>query len=182
MYKLNQESSIQNAEYFCYELTNVLKCVSLSKDFEGAQHRQDIDMLLRTESLDEYQKQLAAVLHEMKADKKESDCRKNTAVKIKKHIESHYTDPDLNVSLIGEVFGMQAAYLSQMFREEYGMQLLNYIAYVRIDHAKLLLKETNLTIGEIAQKVGFLSSGVFIKAFKKMIGTTPGKYRQAEMD
>lgn len=178
MYKLDQEPSVQNAEYFCDELTNVLKCVILGKEFEDVQHRQEIDSLLPAESLEEYLEKLTSVLNILKADKKESDCRKNTAVKIKKYIEMNYTNPDLNVSLIGEVFGMQAAYLSQMFREEYGILLLNYIAYVRIDHAKQLLSETNLTIGEVAQEVGFLSSGVFIKAFKKILGTTPGKYRQ----
>ena len=57
------------------------------------------------------------------------------------------------------------------------MRLVNYIAYVRVDRAKQLLSDTDLPIREIAAQVGFLSSGVFIKTFKKELGITPGQYR-----
>ena len=145
-------------------------------------HQSSIGNLNYTESLNEYLQKLAEILNKIKADMKETNQRQLLSAKIKKYVEHHYPDAELSVSVIGNVFGMQAAYLSQMFRETYGMRLVNYIACVRIDRAKQLLTDTNLTIGEIAEQVGFLSSAVFIKTFKKELGITPGKYRTSNRE
>ena len=56
--------------------------------------------------------------------------------------------------------------------------MLEYIASTRIDRAKHLLKEENLSIGEIAEQVGFVNSHTFIRCFKKGENITPGKYRE----
>ena len=73
-----------------------------------------------------------------------------------------------------------ASYLSRMFRERYGVSILNYISETRIKSAKKALCETKKSIYEIAEENGFLSSNVFIKAFKKQEGITPGAYRELE--
>ena len=181
-YGLDANASIQNIEYFRYEMSNTLKSVLLGLDFADSKYQSSIDNLHYTENLDSYLQRLTELLNEIKADLKEASQRQLLSAKIKKYVEHHYSDVELSVSVIGNVFGMQAAYLSQMFRESYGMRLVNYIAYVRIDRAKQLLTDTNLTIGEIAAQVGFLSSAVFIKTFKKELGITPGKYRTSNRE
>lgn len=48
----------------------------------------------------------------------------------------------------------------------------------RIAKAKELLDATNLSVDKIADQVGFNSSTVFIRVFRKYIGMTPGKYKE----
>lgn len=177
LYGLNAESSIQNVEFFRYEMSNTLKGILLGTDLADSIHQSNIDNLVDANNLDGYLQKLTKILNGIKADLKETSQRQLLSAKIKKYVEQHYSEVELSVSLIGDVFGMQAAYLSQMFRESYGMRLVNYIAYVRVDRAKQLLSDTDLPIREIAAQVGFLSSGVFIKTFKKELGITPGQYR-----
>ena len=47
----------------------------------------------------------------------------------------------------------------------------------RINHAKELLRSTDLTINEVADEVGFHNPGHFINLFKRSLGMTPGMYR-----
>ena len=65
-----------------------------------------------------------------------------------------------------------------MFKNKYQITMLDYISLVRIAEAKKLLLEKNMTIQKIAEKTGFLSDHVFIRAFKKSEGITPGKYKE----
>ncbi|MNT89967.1 HTH-type transcriptional regulator YesS [compost metagenome] len=73
---------------------------------------------------------------------------------------------------------MNASSLSTLFKEEFGEKFVVYLCQVRMEHAKGLLRGTSLSVQEIAEKVGYLHQMSFIRAFKKLIGTTPGDYRK----
>ncbi len=53
----------------------------------------------------------------------------------------------------------------------------HYITELKINRAKKLLRETHLSISEIAEKVGFSDTGYFNKLFKAKTGASPSKYR-----
>ena len=93
------------------------------------------------------------------------------------YIEENYHDPDLNVSMVGFEFNLTPAYLSRLFKEQTGESLLNYINVVRVDAAKNLL-HSGLSIVEISEKVGYRSSGTFIRVFKNIVGVTPGQFKK----
>jgi len=82
------------------------------------------------------------------------------------------------VSTIGAAMNMQGNHLSRIFKERYGMTLINYVATVRIKQAKKLIRECNMSVQEMAEECGFLSATVFIRTFKKKEGITPGKYKE----
>ena len=178
IYGLNPEASIETVEYFRYEMINTLNRVWAGNEVEYFQRQAYIEQLMEAEYLEEYLGRLANILWETGKNLQDNSRRKNLTGKIKQYVEENYANVDLSVSMVGEVFGMQAAYLSQIFREEYGMLLLNYIANTRVKEAQRLLRETKMTIHDIAESTGFLSDGVFIKTFKKIVGITPGKYRE----
>ncbi|MGI5895304.1 MAG: helix-turn-helix transcriptional regulator, partial [Candidatus Merdivicinus sp.] len=54
---------------------------------------------------------------------------------------------------------------------------LSYVNKLRLDKAKELLATTEYTMGEIAEKVGYNNSAIFINNFKKQFYITPGNYR-----
>ncbi|MCZ8514573.1 helix-turn-helix domain-containing protein [Paenibacillus filicis] len=94
-------------------------------------------------------------------------------------IDEHYSDLNLNISMIGQHFDMKPTYLSKLFKDQTGEGLLDAINKTRIEQAKLLMEETDRTIGDVAASVGFNDVNAFIRAFKKYEAVTPGKFKEA---
>ncbi|WP_135549175.1 helix-turn-helix domain-containing protein [Paenibacillus cymbidii] len=94
------------------------------------------------------------------------------------YIGSHYHS-DISLTTLADHFKLNPKYLSRYFKDQTGINFIQYVNRVRIDHAKqLLLQEKNLHIDEIGEKVGYLTKNTFITTFKKQEGMTPGKYRE----
>ena len=74
--------------------------------------------------------------------------------------------------------GFNASYFSTLFKKECGSNFLEYLSEVRMNHAKELLKETNLSIAEICEKVGYNDLKHFTKNFKKNARIKPNEYRK----
>ncbi|MBQ4145015.1 MAG: helix-turn-helix transcriptional regulator, partial [Clostridia bacterium] len=103
---------------------------------------------------------------------------KNTKLKaeILDFIENSYTNGELSIQHIADNLNRNPSYISRYFKEQMGMNLLEYINLKRIEYAKELLTQ-NLKITDVAEKSGFQNSASFIRVFKKVTGTTPGKYK-----
>ncbi|HTF94783.1 MAG TPA: helix-turn-helix domain-containing protein [Cellvibrio sp.] len=78
---------------------------------------------------------------------------------------------------IAERFGMSVRTLNRRFKNALGQTPLEYLQEIRINTAKDLLKTSNLSISEIASKVGYEDTGYFTRLFKKHLSTTPNAYR-----
>lgn len=93
------------------------------------------------------------------------------------YIAEHYSE---NISLqdAADAADISPSYLSHLFRQGLSVTFTDYLSSVRIDAAKELLKSTNLTVTEIAGKVGYEDLNYFIRTFKKTVGMSPGQYRQ----
>jgi two-component system response regulator YesN len=96
---------------------------------------------------------------------------------IVSYIENNYSDVDLSVAMIAEELGLTPAYLTKLFKEQTGEGIFDYISKLRIGKAMIMLKEPKMNVKEVAEKVGYFNSNVFIRAFKKYVGVTPGKYK-----
>ncbi|MFC4776595.1 helix-turn-helix domain-containing protein [Paenibacillus sp. GCM10023252] len=96
---------------------------------------------------------------------------------LKLFIQEQYTNPNVTITLIGDKFEMSPYYLSGIFKNETGQGILDFIATLRLEHAKRLLLETNESIQDISTKVGFADVRSFIRSFKKLENIPPGKYR-----
>ena len=90
-------------------------------------------------------------------------------------------DDSVNGKKIEEYAAMHnlsVGYFIKMFKKEYGLTPSNYRIKVLIDKSKILLKETNLKVGEVAKCSGFDDTFYFSKTFKKLVGTSPENYRK----
>lgn len=96
---------------------------------------------------------------------------------IVKYIEETYGDEKLCQTMIADHFNISPNYLSNFFHEQVGKKMSVYISSIRIVKTKELLRDTDLGISQIAEKVGFGSDLSLIRVFKKMEGLTPGQYR-----
>lgn len=102
-----------------------------------------------------------------------------TTGKVIHLISKKYMEPDLSVEMICDCLGKSRSYLSRMFKENTGMNLLDYLHTTRLTEAKKLLNETDLGISEIAAKVGYYSGWTLARVFKRYEGITPTAYRKA---
>ena len=81
-------------------------------------------------------------------------------------------------SLAREI-GMSRAAFAKRFKELVGRPMFEYLTATRMNHAKELLEETKLPIYQVATRVGYDSDLAFVKTFKKLVGTTPLRYRKS---
>jgi transcriptional regulator GlxA family with amidase domain len=82
------------------------------------------------------------------------------------------------ISQLAEKFSMSTRTLNRRFKAALQKSPIEYLQEIRINTAKDLLKTSNLSIGEIAEKVGYQDSGFFSALFFKHLATTPTAYRE----
>ena len=88
-------------------------------------------------------------------------------------IEAHLRDPQLNLSMVAEAFGMTSTYFSRYFKDHLHMGYLEFVNRRRIELAREILNSGNCTVHEAAIAVGFASDATFRRLYKKYYGTTP---------
>lgn len=70
---------------------------------------------------------------------------------------------------------MNPCYISLIFKEKTGINFIDYLSKIRIEKAKLLLKEGTLSIQEIGEAVGYPNPQYFSKVFKRLTDMSPSE-------
>ena len=96
---------------------------------------------------------------------------------VRRYIDHHFKEP-LTLDQLAEEAHMNKYYLSHAFKQEYGISPINYMISRRLEESKYLLAETNLSMSQIAQLLGFSSLSYFSQVFHRTQGITPMEYRQ----
>ena len=76
--------------------------------------------------------------------------------------------------------GMSESYFRKVFEKYMNMKPMDYVNFVRIQRGCTLLRETDLTVALVSDKVGYESVSTFIRNFKRVIGCTPNKWKTDE--
>ncbi len=84
---------------------------------------------------------------------------------------------DISIEMIADHVELSYSYVRKLFKDETGKNILDYMNGLRIEETKVLLKDTQLTMSEIAQAVGYTSVQGFLRNFRKRVGVTPTEYR-----
>ena len=99
-------------------------------------------------------------------------------VKAMEIMQKSYSDPDLNMASLADQLGISPVTLAVEFKNETGISPSDYLAVVRLDRAKELLRTTDQLVKQVSEAVGYEDDHVFIRRFKKYTGKTPGQYRK----
>ena len=98
--------------------------------------------------------------------------------RLTEYIRKGYMN-DISLDSAGEALGMSPSYIGLVFRKVGETSFLKYLTDIRMEETKRLLRETDLTLREIGEKVGIENQNTLIRTFKKAEGVTPGQYRVA---
>lgn len=96
----------------------------------------------------------------------------------RRYIEKNFDDSNLSLNAVAEAIGVNASYLSKLYKTNLNVNFTEFLNRYRISQGKLMLSETDCSINDISLKCGFNSVQNFIRVFKKLTCQTPGEFRK----
>jgi AraC-like DNA-binding protein len=96
------------------------------------------------------------------------------------YVREHYGEP-VRLEHAARAAGIAPSHFSKLFKQRERMNFEHYVQAVRLEHAKQLLRNTGLTVLDIATMTGFGSSQYFCRVFRTVTRTTPLRFRRAQV-
>ncbi|NOU99974.1 response regulator [Paenibacillus planticolens] len=129
-------------------------------------------------SLSQWQQELTrSIVHISKLLLENQQKDKNVIFEIAEYLEKHYHE-DVTLQDIAGRFFLSREYISRKFKQEFEVNLSDYLGQIRMSKAKVLLRNPHLRISQVAEMVGYQDEKYFSKVFKKLEGITPNEYRK----
>ena len=94
------------------------------------------------------------------------------------YLKRHYKDYDISVQKIANAIGIGINRTSAIIRDHFGNNLKTVITSMRVEEAKNLLRNTNMSVADISTTLGYSGASYFIKVFKAVENITPDAYRK----
>jgi AraC-like DNA-binding protein len=136
------------------------------------------EQLIKLNSVNEFKEKMIEIIIAINdTPLKDSDNNLKLKDKIIKYIDKNSSNPDINITSIADYLNMHPVYISQVFREQTGEGILDYIHKTRIKIAKTLLKKAEYTLDMVSKEAGYSNTRTFLRAFKKYEGINPGCYK-----
>jgi AraC-like DNA-binding protein/quercetin dioxygenase-like cupin family protein len=99
---------------------------------------------------------------------------------IKNYIDSNYSE-NITLGSLSDLVYISKHHLAHIFKKEVGVAPINYLIMRRMEEAKMMLRDTELSINEIASKLGYENTSYFSQIFKKYMDFSPLHYRQQQL-
>lgn len=96
---------------------------------------------------------------------------------VRRYLDSHYKE-NLSLNLLAQVAHLNKYHLAHQFRREFGVSPIHYLLSRRIAESRQLLADTDLSISQISQTLGFSSPSYFSQSFRRAEGVSPQEYRR----
>jgi two-component system response regulator YesN len=100
----------------------------------------------------------------------------NIIYKSIEYIDNNYKN-DINLYDVAKYTSLSPHYFSKLFKDETKENFIDYLTRVRMDEAKYLLKNSNLTIKEICYNIGYKDPNYFSRIFKKHVGISASDFK-----
>ena len=101
-----------------------------------------------------------------------------TVADIQKYISAHYLESNFSLKMMAMDLGTSQSNLSHLFKKDTNLTLSEYIDLLKMDCAKKMLAQPDMSVNVISQRLGYANASTFIRKFKKLEGITPGEYRE----
>lgn len=97
---------------------------------------------------------------------------------IKDFVDENFCLPEMSLSYTADHFSLRDSYLSKIFKENIGENFIDYLLRKRLKESARLLYETDMTVKQVVNSVGYEDVTSFTKRFSAKYGMTPGVYRK----
>jgi len=164
----------------------VLEIIQLVRDVWGTQmNKKELEDLLSVDMFQYFfdnQKKitkLIQILEELGSSvKNQQKSEKNPQIlNALDYIREHYNEM-ITLEKVALEVDLSPNYFSNLFREETGVNYLDYVTEFRLDQSKILLEKTDWTLEQISNEVGYRDVKYYSQLFKRHYDITPGKYRK----
>lgn len=95
----------------------------------------------------------------------------------RQYIQEHYAE-SLSLEGLAKRVHISKFYLNRLFQKQIGMTPKEYITQLRLNRAKELLRQTDQSVLEICESIGFVNPSYFIRLFRRFENVSPGEYRK----
>ena len=95
------------------------------------------------------------------------------------YMQAH-PEQDITLPRVAAMVNLSPNYFSQLFKDETGMSFTEYLANVRLEYAKSLLRSGHLGLQEVVTRCGFSDAAYFCRFFKRRTGMSPGQWRKSK--
>jgi len=102
----------------------------------------------------------------------------NNIKNVHQYIDEHFTE-NITLDNLCFIFGTNKTSLCRDFKKSYGMTIVEYVHEKRIQKAKNLLRQNDLSVTEISYMLGFVSVHYFCRLFNKLVGLSPTMYQKS---
>ena len=183
MIAMHENSSVVAARCFFFNLLGAMLKILNSGNIEVAESVDNgcrFAELFACRRMEELREVIKRMVCEICRDINEHDNNRNQKLMraLMDYVENNYSDNSMSLEKVADEFNLNFTYVSHFFKAQMGENFSDYITLLRINKAKELLANTNMSVSEIAIKVGYTNSTVFGRNFKKVENITPGKYRE----
>lgn len=138
------------------------------------------DRILKCKTIDKIKIEVNGFLRKLKCQT--SFHTDNELIKsVLLYIDENYSDPELSLAKAADEIYITPVYLSKLFKQEVGINFLDFLHKVRIEKAKSYLLDSKIKVYEVSSLVGYSNEKHFSKKFKKYVGKSPSEYRQENL-
>ena len=103
--------------------------------------------------------------------------QRRVIITARRYIDDHLAE-DISLESVAGVVGLSPEYLSRLFKQEVGMNYVEYLVMRRVEQAKTYLRDPTLKIYEVSHAVGYRNEKYFARVFRNMTGISPTEYRE----
>lgn len=87
-----------------------------------------------------------------------------------------------SIDSLANALGLGVSTLKKQFKDRYGISVGRYCKLVRFEYAAHLLRKSDISVGQIAERLGYKNFGKFSSAFKSIYSLTPSEYRKKQTE
>lgn len=177
--RLLEQTRSASAIYTKYVLVDIFKAVFSEYGIYNQDYLlQATDQIMRCASLKDMEELLNAYLDEMEKQAAAATSGQSTPISEIRRIVSNEYMTDLSLEVIAAKVCLAPGYVSYIFKQETGQNLIKYLTDYRMEKAMEFLRTQNDKITDIAKACGYQNQSYFNKLFKNYYGITPKQFRE----
>lgn len=173
------ESNVEKVRFYKYSVVQVIINI-IVKDNQNINTIKEVSQLYFLRNL-EFEKTVCEYLERIVTNYSiKAENLADEEKLILDYIHEHFAEALLSQDMVSDAFGVSRQKINSIVKSSVGMTYSNYVSYLRLEYAGKLLRETDLNVADIAERVGYSDNSRFISKFQLYYKMTPGQYRRSE--